>query len=327
MLRKIKKHAWLIVMQFSAVLLLLSGLLPSAGLAKDKAPPAALMEQFLLNTFSSDADFSVATVDQSLTFASGFKWYNSNIVKQRPQEPNYNKFNPDGSITTFSPAYGLGIVSAANIAQDPGFVGVAFGGGGYFEAELKFDPATLDLKEGQWPAFWTVSLESSAALPGQQWKGQPPGYNHTVEFDIFEYLYSRTKAPNVYGASGHDFFGIYGVTCPPARCKADSIANERVAPIGTRWNEFHKFGMLWVPASDDRQGKVVFYFDDQPIGSQITWEKFVDQSPPVINSSKWKLGVVDRQHLILILGSSKSSPITVRSVNVWQATDRFNMRN
>lgn len=298
---------------------------PARGI-EAAVPVPAKSAGYLLNTFSSTY-FDAATVDQALSFSRGFKWYNSNIINGRQQRPEHNVLNADGSITTFSLPLALGLVSAANVETAPRYVGQAFGGGGYFEAELRFDAEKVDLKDNVWPAFWTVSLESSASLPGQHWAGQPPNYNHTVELDIFEYLYGASKPRNVYGATGHEFFGIYGVTCPPNRCKVHSRQNERIAPIGTDWSRFHKFGMLWVPASESHKGKVEFYFDGALIGSTIHWDKYHDQAPPITPASTWNFGVVDTQHLILILSSGKSAPMTVRSVNVWQSTDQFNLRN
>ncbi|MET4605077.1 hypothetical protein ABIB90_004572 [Bradyrhizobium sp. JR4.1] len=309
----------------SASILVVSVLICSVARAEE-TPDIAREAGYLVNTFSSQADFSPSTVDQSLTFIPGMKWYNSNIIKGAQQSPDHNIINADGSITTSSLRNALGLVTAANIAKPPGFVGQAFGGGGYFEAELRFDPTTVDLK-AVWPAFWSVSLESSAALPVQRWNGQQPNFNHTVELDIFEYLYALPKPRNIYGAAGHEFFGIYDVTCKPGRCKVDSVNNERVAPADTDWSQYHKFGMLWIPATEDSRGSVKFYFDRKQIGSSIQWTKFRDEDPPVTASSPWKFGILDRQHLILILTAGRSSPITVRSVNVWQASARANLRN
>lgn len=296
-----------------------------AGAASERLPEAARQAGYVTKTFSCDGDFSEDTVDQKSSYAPGFKWYNSNIVERHRQPTENNIFNSDGSITTFSPAYSLGLVTAANTSTAPGYVGRAFGGGGYFEAEIKFDPAAVRLDEKQWPAFWAVSIESSAKLPGQQWRGQEPGFNHTVEFDILEFLYPFSKKANVYGAAAHDFFGVYGKTCSPARCKVDSRNNERVVPPGTDWRQYHRFAMLWVPATNTSQGLLQYYFDDKPIGTAIRWTKFSDQDPPVTASSSWAFGEVDLQHLILIIGAGKSAPITVRTVGVWQSSAANNM--
>lgn len=306
---------------------LASWLFAPAGSASelDQLPAAARKAGYTVNTFSSESDFSARTVDQQLSDASGFKWYNSNIVPQYGRQPENNLFNEDGSVTTFSPAAGLGLVTAANTQQAPGYIGKAFGGGGYFEAELKFDPAAVRLGEKQWPAFWAVSLESSASLAGQHWVGQEAGYNHTVEFDVFEFLYPFSQRTNVYGAAAHDFFGVYGKTCPPARCKIDSKNNERVVPLGTDWRQYHRYAMLWVPATAASRGLLQVYFDGLPIGSAIRWDRFTNQAPSLTASSALAFGEVDLQHLILILGAGKSAPITVRSVHVWQSSDANNL--
>src|SRR5205085_2506251 len=148
----------------------------------------------------------------------------------------------------------------------------------------------------QWPAFWAVPVESSAKLKGQHWEGQEVAYNHTVEFDIFEFLLPYSKKLNSYGAAAHDFFGVYGKTCPPARCKVDSRNNERVVPTNTDWRQYHRFAMLWIPATETSQGLLQFYFDDRPIGAAIRWIKFSDQPPPVMPSSSWAFGEVDLHH-------------------------------
>jgi hypothetical protein len=35
--------------------------------------------------------------------------------------------------------------------------------------------------------------------------------------------------------------------------------------------------------------------------------------------------VLDRNHLVLILGSGRAQPMTVRAVDVWQASDAANL--
>ena len=82
--------------------------------------------------------------------------------------------------------------------------------------------------------------------------------------------------------------------------------------------------MLWIPATPTRRGSFSFYFDGVQVGPTTPYAAFQDQAPPPSFFSPWLFGIIDRQHLVLILGSN-SGPLRVRSVNVWQASGANNL--
>jgi hypothetical protein len=98
------------------------------------------------------------------------------------------------------------------------------------------------------------------------------------------------------------------------------------APQSTDLSQFHKFGLLWVPATDTTQGYLQYYFDGVATGDKITWDKYTDQPPPP-GKAAWTFGVVDQMHFVLILGTGNGQPMTIRSVDVWQSSPAQNLQN
>jgi hypothetical protein len=46
-------------------------------------------------------------------------------------------------------------------------------------------------------------------------------------------------------------------------------------------------------------------------------------APPV--NQPWAFGRLDHQHLVLIVGTGPNEPVTIRSVNAWQAAASNNL--
>jgi len=117
------------------------------------------------------------------------------------------------------------------------------------------------------------------------------------------------------------------VTCPKNFCDGGlpfSKAKIEV-PKGTDFSQYHRYGFLWIPATDATEGRGRFYFDGQPVGVETQWTKFGDQSGEPKGQS-WQFGVLDNQHLVLILGTGANQPMTVQSVNVWQSSSDQNLQ-
>ena len=290
------------------------------------SPPGAASVGYNLNTFSSE--FTEQTVDLTGLGRPGFNWYPWALFGHKTNTSAI-VLNPDHSITLKGDTTGPGgeIVTAAP-ARGTDFVGTAFGGGAYIEAELKFNPDDVaSMGSKGWPAFWSLGLESSLLKNADQWPGQPPGYRHSVEVDILEYLYlPYGVARNVYGAGMHDWFGIPNATCQKGLCAEHLHKNDalRATPTGTDFTQYHRFGFLWVPATASAQGYARFYFDGSPIGAEQRWTQYNNQ-PPTPTGQPWAFGVLDQRHLILILGTGINEPVTVRSVQVWQASASQNI--
>jgi hypothetical protein len=296
--------------------------------ATGSAPPAAAAVGYNRNTFTS---FKPGDIDMDDTGKSGFAWYPYHYFGSRAQSRNIT-VNADGSVTLNGDVTGPNgeLTTTAPARNSAKFVGVAFGGGAYIEAAIKFDPVVArDKNLKGWPSFWALSLEH-AATGAAQWNGKPQGYEHFVEVDILEYdLTEPNLGLNYYGANMHDWYGAYNKTCAgQGFCDAwrgYSEVKTAVDPT-TDFTQYHTYGFLWVPASAAAEGYAQFYFDRNPVGKKIAWTKFNSQDGEP-EGQPWKFGVLDQQHLALILGTGVGKPMTVASVNVWQASDHGNLRN
>lgn len=297
----------------------------AADAAGASPPDAAVAVGYTHETLAS---FRPNSVDLGDTRKSGFDWYLFRFFGGHAKSANV-VVNADGSVTLNGDVTGPnGEISTAAPAQNRAkFVGVAFGGGAYIEAAIKFDTAAASARQSPgWPSFWALSLEH-AATGAEQWPGKPPGYRRFMELDIFEY--DIKDGANYYGANMHDWYGVYNRTCPGhAFCDAGrdySDVKTAVNP-GTDLGRYHTYGVLWVPAKAASSGYAQFYFDRKPVGNKVTWQ----QMPAGAGEPKgqpWKFDVLDRQHLALILGTGVGKPMTVGSVDVWQASDSQNLRN
>jgi hypothetical protein len=100
--------------------------------------------------------------------------------------------------------------------------------------------------------------------------------------------------------------------------------NIRIAPPGTDFRQYHRYGFLWVPATADTKGYAKYFFDAKEIGSGWSWQQFANQTPPPV--PPWLYGIIDKHHLLLILGTGVGEPMTVKSVAVWQQRGDDNLR-
>jgi hypothetical protein len=278
-----------------------------------------------LNTFSTTR-FNAATVDVNNTKAQGFKWYAWNMFGHTPAG-NDLTLNGDGSITlqgaTTGPNGEIVSIVPTN-ANSAGFWGTAFGGGGYFEATLTFDPATVNTANG-WPSWWSFMVEGVISQQSGQWVGQAAGYIHNVENDFFEF---DAGVSTKYGIALHESWGISGVTCTPGFCRQNSTTTTPViVPVSTDFRVSHTYGMLWVPATPTTQGYSKYYFDWVQLGGQQVWTQFLNDGSllPPPTGQPWAFGVIDTGHLLLILGTGVGQPMNVTAVNVWQASSANNL--
>jgi len=309
----------------------------AALLSAADPPPPAVAAGYKLNTFSSQ--FGKAAVDLSSEETPGFQWYPFHFFHQPLHDPAGLVVNADGSVTLGAntapgPRSKISIATAAPSRGPSHWTGVAFGGGAYFEAVLKFDPRDVIKAAGksQWPGFWSMAIEHLAELDSEQWKGQAKGYSHFIEPDFFEYDVWKSDR-EAYGGAMHDWYGVYKVTCPDRFCDVNNAGGGRTnfsnfvirTPAGTDFTRYHKYGFLWVPATDASPGYAEYYFDDKKTNDKVTWTKFRNEAP-VPGTAPWTFGVIDQQHLALLLDSGPGQPMTVSSVNVWQASPAGNLK-
>jgi hypothetical protein len=302
-------------------------------------PAAVLAAGYLTNTFSTTS-WSTANVDTKNTKKTGFDWYPYEI---NGASTDLTKIVPGGtSITLAGDTTGPnGEIITAQPTGGTSFVGTAFGGGAYFEAVMKFDPADVIAQDTKgWPSFWAVPIERLLDLPDTWWNGDPStNFDNHVELDIFEYLVPKQDKGDDYGGTMHNWYGTYQVTCgpPPATPYCDwhtpTSTNTRTVPAGTDFTRYHSIGLLWVPATATTKGSATFYFDRNVMGAVTTWSKWTDSPEPTAADAKdasqpsWALSWLDETHYLLILGTGVKEPLTVESVDVWQASAAANLHH
>jgi hypothetical protein len=274
------------------------------------------------------ATFSAENVDIDASYQRGFQFYMANYFGSSPAAASAATFNQDGTISLFDQDGAVSNVvigTAGKLSSAPGFIGMAFGGGAYISAEIAFDPATVDLTKGC-PAFWTMAVEHLCLLNAPNdtvWAGQPSNFKHYIEVDIFEFARDQSKYPTAYGATVRDWYGIW-----PPWLVTDSDFNDGLvfgSPTGVDYTAFNTVAMLWVPATATSKGFIRFFLNDSQVGPTISWDQYNDQPPPPDNAP-WKFGIIDRQHLCVMAGSS-SGAIKVKSITVLQGAGASNLVN
>jgi hypothetical protein len=235
--------------------------------------------------------------------------------------------NGNRTVTLENNGCGNDGISSAGPVKD-GWVGAAFGGGGYFEVTFKFDPQTVtNSKTGNWPAWWSMAIEHMASLPSAHWPGQAARYDHYIEPDLFEWDVSDYGDPpgKSYAGAMVDWSAMWPKMVRKIQPWPKFVVT---TPSTTDFRQYHKFGWLWVPATATTEGYAQYYFDDQPTTDRVSWTQFTNQTPtPAGQMDPWTFGILDRQHLVLILGSGASGAMTIQSVNVWQKSTRYNGKN
>jgi hypothetical protein len=180
---------------------------------------------------------------------------------------------------------------------------------------------------GAWPAWWTMSIEHLVGTSGQQWTGQASGYSHFIEPDIMEA--DTLTFAHSYGGDTHDWYGVWNSAACPNYCGADLPFTTvlRTVPATTNFNTYHRYGLLWIPATATTKGSLTYYFDGVQVGPTTSYSQFTTQAPVPTSSTPWTFGIIDKHHLVLILGTGASTPMKVQSVVVWQASAANNMHN
>lgn len=300
----------------------------------NRVPPQASGVGYTSNTFHSTFQSDVQASGNQPKQINWYleKWF---TLVPTPQE-SISISPPDGITLTNggdSSNYTIGSAAARKSNSPHHWVGKAFGGGGYFEADIRFDLTRVTQPGGVgFPSWWLMPVEHFAEPRTDQWVGQANGYEHFTELDIFEYN-QWASHPNAYSGAVHEWYGVYGKTCLPNFCHASNTNNEGAfnnfiiqTPGTTDFSQFHRYGLLWVTATDTTQGYLQYYFDGAATNDRITWERFTNQAPPPGRAS-WAFSVTDRLHFVLILGTGNGQPMTIRSVNVWQSSASQNISN
>jgi hypothetical protein len=259
-------------------------------------------------------------IDWQNTGAIGFQWYLNKAFGGKPTPPSRLTVNRDGSLTLNG--------GEINTFSAPTSHGVGFGGGAYFEATFSFDPqSVVGNLQKTWPAWWAMSLEHFLNLPGQHWTGQPSNVMHFAEMDFFEYDTWNWAGQNTYGGATHDWGGTY----ESKKGWQYNYHNDKFVirlPKDIDFTKPHRYGYLWVPATATSQGYAHYYFDGLPTTDKVTWSFYnlENPPPPPAATAPWKFGINDCQHMALILGTGMNQPMTIYSVDVWQASLKANIK-
>jgi hypothetical protein len=270
----------------------------------------------------SAGPFKPSDIDTGLTYAPGYKLYLNNYFGGQSPASAVT-VNADGSLTISEPRNIGSIVSIGKSAKAPRYVGQAWGCGAYIEIEASFDASAIKARDSAVPSIWFMSAEHTiGGLPTSFWKGQKPGFEHFIEPDLLEYNRVQNGA-NHFGSATHDWAGWWGTPCTVCAYGTSYGESESIAPVGVNWKAFHRFGLQWVMATSKTQGRIQYYFDDKPVAAPVIWSQFTDQSPPI--KPPFAFGVLDTQHLGLLVGSPTAAPITLRSIHVWQDAHACNL--
>lgn len=215
------------------------------------------------------------------------------------------------------------LVSAARAPNGRGIAGTAFGGGAYIEAAVSFDAADVTKADSVGhPSFWAMSLEHVLPPVGAHARTDVPA--NFTEVDVFEYDLSHRFGPYAYGATAHNWYGVWHQTCTKGFCDDVQLAPLRRVPRRTSWQAFHKYAVLWVPATARTAGSLTFFFDGVAVGKKLSWRYCPPGSQPG-DSTYSPMCILDHQHLVLILGTGVGQPMTVKNVRVFQASARYNI--
>lgn len=273
-------------------------------------PIPAYEANYKTNTYHTT--FSAGDVDLANTLASGKKVYIWNWFAQaNPANVTIN----NGLVLAGDVTGPNAEVSSAS-AKSGTFVGTGFGCGGYFEATLKFDPATVLAGNfaGTWPSQWFLPIEKMLAPTGDNWPGVTPATEYYNENDVFEYIIPGAIVA-YWKSTMHAWTGIFPT---PGFSDVNNAPQNIMQSLGTgSFLSFHYYGMLWNPATSTTKGYVQYYYDRNPIGSPVSWTQYTNQTSP-ISGQPWAFGIIDKQHLVIIAGTGIGMTMTLGSWDFWQ---------
>ena len=277
-------------------------------LAQTPPPPAAA------------AGYNLRTFGPTMTYGPGQNWNTYNLSGDPARQ--HVTVNADASLTIAggSNRYNAHVSSIRRVTGGAGWEGKGFGGGGYFEADLRWDKGALcgySCGDG-WPAWWSNSTENQIGVPTSDTTPNPAWGSHQAEIDFMEWWNDG------WSCGIFDWNAVKTVATPYSR---HSIAND---------GQYHKYGLLWIPATPQHQGSISCYFDRVlvPTLGPTTWDYWppnkIPNPPPVTTNNGFNgtnaYWIADHRHLILFLGAGSQNPMTVRSAEVWQKDESQNIK-
>jgi hypothetical protein len=209
--------------------------------------------------------------------------------------------NPDGSVSLYGPwHYGENLTTLGR---------KLFGGGGYFEATFRFDNPSAGWSDAGWCCWWGNTFEGSSFgwVNGVRTRG--------VEVDFYEML----GGDNQYNAGFHDWYQAANGSVAD-----DGAGGQYTMPAGQDGHSLHRYGCLWVPATNTTKGYLEYYFDGVPWQRQ-SWDKYNPNSPAPYQQGTTAAAILDIQHLYLDLGNAPANPMHITKVEVWQRDGTQNL--
>jgi hypothetical protein len=159
--------------------------------------------------------------------------------------------------------------------------------------------------------------------PGPYGDGYWDPYQSWVEVDFMEYDCAEFWYQNGIG----NWYTHFGSTSNPYQGFPGSAGSVPV-PNGTDLSKPHTYGALWVPATPTTKGYLKFYFDGVQTASPTFYWNYWDAAsppPPLPVNGSTAMSVMDQRHMAMILGTGTNQPMTVYSVQVWQASSGENI--
>src|SRR5208337_959847 len=257
-------------------------------------------------TLVMDEEFtSLSTIDLGNTMAPGFNWYVARpygwpptVAAELSVDPNGR--SPGSGVLTIAPKVNHKAWNIATAVVTPGgkVVGTTWGPGRgwYLSAGIAFDDN--EARQYGSPAVWMEAIEHMTGR--DQWEGQPAGYSHFSEVDIFEYNTYRSLGNGSFGSYRHDW---YGPAAPylEAGYKGYMAITPSPPPVWTTWN---KISALYVPG-----GSIQVWFNDVPVqytgGIPFTWSGTGNGAPPIAPApgNPFAYSQIDHDSFAIVLGA------------------------
>lgn len=171
-------------------------------------------------------------------------------------------------------------------------------------------------------------------------------YGNGLETDMAEFDSTNDYAwafHNWHGTNTSDVAAVWGG--PLSSCPGGGPTCTWIGPtlngVTVDFTQYHKYGALYVPATNSTSGYMQYYFDGTAVSNKLLWNKYnpTNGPPPVANAAgncvpsiyisdhnnvvctvpantAWS--ILDRRHMVPIFGGSDQGNVTVQSFSVWQ---------
>ncbi len=228
-------------------------------------------------------------------------------------EPS-NEFiqNADGSLSltgNSGPSYGSLLSPAAyNGSNIYKYQGIAFGGGMYYQATFSY----TGTRAGD---ATSISMYDIGSLSGYTALNATGYMGIEIDGPEFNVVGSTTQ----YGIACHNYY--YPSGGPKTRIDP-TILTSGGSPITIPSGSLlgtNTYGMLWVPATATTQGYIQWFFNGVQVGPTVSWNQYnATQAFPPSNAASTVCNVLDTLRMVPVIGTS--TPLTITSVQVWQAS-------